>query len=277
VFGDVGQRLLRDAVQGQPHCGRHPIERPIDVKSDLQACANEIVDQSADIADARLRIDLHRGTVEQPDGTADVGHRLPAEVFRLFERLDRVIDVSVFLQPAASPRDVQKRDAQRVCDDVVHLAGDAPTFVGRGMFGQGRLRFLLLDHQPLLDVHEKADQPAAGGFYLPQRALTDPRLQTALDKLISKNGRATYLLIYGNGHEWSDAGAERSREIQTAVREATKEGTLTPTAVHIAGVGATSLDLQTLVGREVTLLLASTLALIFLVVALMLRSPLGDS
>ncbi|HEY6648062.1 MAG TPA: RND family transporter, partial [Mycobacterium sp.] len=116
---------------------------------------------------------------------------------------------------------------------------------------------------------------AAGGFYLPQRALTDPRLQTALDKLISKDGRATYLLIYGDAHEWSSDGAERSREIQTAVREATKEGTLTPTAVHIAGVGATSVDLQTLVGRDVTLLLASTLALIFLIVALMLRSPVA--
>jgi RND superfamily putative drug exporter len=63
---------------------------------------------------------------------------------------------------------------------------------------------------------------AAGGFYLPQRALADPRLQTALDKLISKDGRATYLLIYGDAHESSGDGAERSREIQTAVREATK-------------------------------------------------------
>jgi putative drug exporter of the RND superfamily len=116
---------------------------------------------------------------------------------------------------------------------------------------------------------------AAGGFYLPQRALADPRLQTALDKLISKDGRATYLLIYGDAHESSGDGAERSREIQTAVREATKEGTLTATAVHIAGVGATSVDLQTLVGRDVTLLLASTLALIFLIVALMLRSPVA--
>jgi putative drug exporter of the RND superfamily len=45
--------------------------------------------------------------------------------------------------------------------------------------------------------------------------------------------------------------------------------------VHIAGVGATSDDLQTLVGRDLTLLLASTLALIFLIVALMLRSPVA--
>lgn len=116
---------------------------------------------------------------------------------------------------------------------------------------------------------------AAGGFYLPQRALADPRLQTALDNLISKDGRATYLLIYGDGQEWSGEGAERAREIETAVREATKEGTLTPTDVHVAGVGATNVDLQSLVDRDLTLLLASTLALIFLIVALMLRSPVA--
>jgi RND superfamily putative drug exporter len=116
---------------------------------------------------------------------------------------------------------------------------------------------------------------AAGGFYLPQQALTDPRLRTALDKLISKDGRATYLLVYSEGHEWSGDGAQRARQIETAVREATKEGTLTPTAVHIAGVGPTNVDLQALVDRDVTLLLVSTLALIFLIVALMLRSPVA--
>ena len=37
---------------------------------------------------------------------------------------------------------------------------------------------------------------------MPQRALTDPRMRAALDKLISPDGRATYLLVYGDGHEW---------------------------------------------------------------------------
>ena len=116
---------------------------------------------------------------------------------------------------------------------------------------------------------------AAGGFYLPQRALADPRLRTALDNLISKDGRATFLVVYGDGQEWSSEGAGRAREIQSAVREATKQGTLTPTAVHVAGVGATNIDLQTLVNRDLTLLLAATLGLIFLIVALMLCSPVA--
>lgn len=131
----------------------------------------------------------------------------------------------------------------------------------------------LTDH--LQEMATQFRGSAAGGFYLPQRALADPRLQTALDNLISKDGRATYLLIYGDGQEWSGEGADRARQIETAVREATKEGTLTPTDVHVAGVGATNVDLQSLVDRDLTLLLASTLALIFLIVALMLRSPVA--
>jgi putative drug exporter of the RND superfamily len=131
----------------------------------------------------------------------------------------------------------------------------------------------LTDYLQEMDMQFRGS--AAGGFYLPQRALADPRLRTALDALISGDSRATYLLVYGNGHEWSDEGAGRARQIESAVREATKEGTLTPTAVHVAGVGATNDDLQTLVERDLTLLLATTLALIFLIVALLLRSPVA--
>jgi uncharacterized membrane protein YdfJ with MMPL/SSD domain len=54
------------------------------------------------------------------------------------------------------------------------------------------------------------------------------------------------MLVYGDGHEWDGDGAERARQIDTAVREATKEGTLTPTAVHLSGVGPATLDLQAL-------------------------------
>lgn len=127
----------------------------------------------------------------------------------------------------------------------------------------------------LLEVDTQFRGSAAGGFYLPQRALTDPRLKAALDQLISGDGRATYLLVFGDGHEWSDDGAVRTGQLETAVREATKEGTLVPTAVHLSGVGPATLDLQRLVADDLILLIASTLALIFLIVALLLRSPVA--
>jgi RND superfamily putative drug exporter len=116
---------------------------------------------------------------------------------------------------------------------------------------------------------------AAGGFYMPQRALSDSRLRAALDRLVSRDGHATYMLVTGDGHEWGVDGAQRASQIETAVREATKEGTLTLTAVHLSGVGPATLDLQTLVGRDLTLLVLSTLALIFLIVALLLRSTVA--
>ena len=127
----------------------------------------------------------------------------------------------------------------------------------------------------LQEIGTQFQGSAAGGFYMPQRALADPRLRAALDKLMSHDGRATYLLVYGDGHEWGDDGAQRARQIETAVHEATKEGTLTPTAVYIGGVGPTTLDLQNLVNRDVKMLMAITLVLIFLIVALMLRSPVA--
>ena len=133
-------------------------------------------------------------------------------------------------------------------------------------------------HQLTDYLHEIDTQfqgSAAGGFYMPQRALSDPLLRAALDQLMSDDGRATYLLVYGNGHEWSGDGAHRASQIETAVREATKEGTLTPTAVYLSGVGPATADLQRLVDGDLALLMVTTLALIFLIIALLLRSPVA--
>jgi RND superfamily putative drug exporter len=127
----------------------------------------------------------------------------------------------------------------------------------------------------LHEIDTQFQGSAAGGFYMPQRALSDPALRAALDQLMSDDGRATYLLVYGNGHEWSDDGSQRAPQIETAVREATKEGTLTPTAVHLSGVGPATADLQRLVDADLALLVMATLALIFLIIALLLRSPVA--
>jgi RND superfamily putative drug exporter len=117
----------------------------------------------------------------------------------------------------------------------------------------------------------------AGGFYLPARALSDRRYREALNDLVSRDGRATYLLVYGDGQEWGADGAQRAGQIEAAVREATKEGTLTPVSVGLAGVGPATRDLQALVHGDIVLLVVATLALIFLIVALMLRSPVAAS
>ncbi len=116
---------------------------------------------------------------------------------------------------------------------------------------------------------------AAGGFYLPTCALSDPRYRQALNDLVSRDGRSTYLVVYGVGQEWGVDGAQRARQIEAAVAEATKEGTLTPVSVGLAGVGPATRDLQGLVRGDIVLLVTATLVLIFLIVAVMLRSPVA--
>jgi putative drug exporter of the RND superfamily len=116
---------------------------------------------------------------------------------------------------------------------------------------------------------------SASGFYLPQRALTDPRYTEVLHQLISADGRATFLLVYGDGQEWGADGAARAGQVRTAIKEATKEGTLTPTGIDLAGVGPVTSDLQRFVARDSALLVGAALALIFLIVTVMLRSPVA--
>ncbi len=131
----------------------------IGAQRDVEAGTYEIVHQNCDLVDSRLGRQPHRAVVEQPDGAADVGHRLPAEMFSLFERLDSIVDVAILLQAAPGRGGVQQGDRQRMSDHVVHLAGDASALVRGSMLGQHRLRFLLLDQQLLLRVHEIANQP----------------------------------------------------------------------------------------------------------------------
>lgn len=127
----------------------------------------------------------------------------------------------------------------------------------------------------LNEVATQFQGSAAGDFYMPQRALTDPRYTTALRHLISENGRAAYLLVYGDGAEWGADGAARADQVRAAIKEATKEGTLTPTEVELAGVGPVTADLQRLVARDTALLVGAALVLIFLIVTAMLRSPVA--
>jgi RND superfamily putative drug exporter len=127
----------------------------------------------------------------------------------------------------------------------------------------------------LTEIASEFEGSAAAGFYLPQRALSDPRYIDVLRQLVSTNGRVTYLLVYGDGEEWGGDGAERAEQVRTAIKEATKEGTLTPTSVYLAGVGPVTADLQRFVTRDMALLVGAALALIFVIVTVMLRSPVA--
>ncbi len=127
----------------------------------------------------------------------------------------------------------------------------------------------------LAEVASEFQGSAAAGLYLPQRALSDPQYIDVLRQLVSTNGRVTYFLVYGDNDEWGADGAKRTEEVRTAIKEATKEGTQTPTSVYLAGVGPVTADLQRFVTDDIALLVGAALALIFVIITAMLRSPVA--
>lgn len=127
----------------------------------------------------------------------------------------------------------------------------------------------------LHDLADAFDGSPGTGFYVTRKAMNDPRMREVLQNFVSPNGHATVLVVYGDGHEWGNGGAQRARDINAAIRQATKEGTFKATAVQLAGVGPATRDLQALDRSDVLLLLAAVLVVVFAIVALLLRSPVA--
>ncbi|MUM16240.1 RND family transporter [Mycobacterium sp. CBMA271] len=114
-----------------------------------------------------------------------------------------------------------------------------------------------------------------GGFYLPQRAWQDPRFQRAAGLYFAPDGRSTRMLVFGDGKVFGADGAHRSPQITLAVSEATKEGTLAGSTMNIAGFGTGTAELRGYVSDDFLLLAAVALGLVFLIVLVMLRSPVA--
>lgn len=137
----------------------------------------------------------------------------------------------------------------------------------RGMFSG------LTDY--LRGVRADFQDSGAGGFYLPQRAWQDPRFQRAAGLYFAPDGRSTRLLVYGDGKVFGTDGALRSPEILAAVQESTKEGTLVRNSVYVTGFGTGTAELRGYVSDDFLLLAGVALALVFLIILIMLRSPVA--
>lgn len=137
----------------------------------------------------------------------------------------------------------------------------------RGMFSG------LTDY--LRGVRADFQDSSEGGFYLPQRAWQDPRFQRAAGLYFAPDGRSTRLLVYGDGKVFGTDGALRSPEILAAVQESTKEGTLVRNTVFVTGFGTGTAELRGYVSDDFLLLAGVALALVFLIILIMLRSPVA--
>lgn len=114
-----------------------------------------------------------------------------------------------------------------------------------------------------------------GGFYMPQQAWANPDFQRATKAYFSRDGRATRFIVYGTGAAFGADGANRATAMSAAVAEATKEGTLHPTAVLIAGFGTGTAELRNYVRDDFILLVSLALTMVFLIVIIMVRSPVA--
>ncbi|MCX8563114.1 RND family transporter [Mycolicibacterium mucogenicum] len=161
------------------------------------------------------------------------------------------------------------RSMRAAVDQLGSVTAQLTKTVGetRGMFSG------LTDY--LRGVRADFQDSSEGGFYLPQRAWQDPRFQRAAGLYFAPDGRSTRLLVYGDGKVFGTDGALRSPEILAAVRESTKEGTLVRNSVYVTGFGTGTAELRGYVSDDFLLLAGVALALVFLIILIMLRSPVA--
>jgi RND superfamily putative drug exporter len=263
--------------------------------SGLQGGGAGVADMSAAAADMRTGMDgVHRSATTVSgylDPLRDFVARTPdcaanplcSTVNRVVEPVDSLLQTSARLDDGAAKLTSGSTSAARAMAGLPQSVTTMKDALGRARSATRDLLSLsetlgpqmhqLTDY--LTEIAAQFQGSAAAGFYLPERALTDPRYTDVLRQLISADGRATYLLVYGRGAEWGGDGARRADQVRTAIQEATKEGTLTPTGIDLAGVGSVTADLQRFVLRDSALLMGAALVLIFLIITAMLRSPVA--
>lgn len=149
-----------------------------------------------------------------------------------------------------------------ITDQLTHAVGETRT-----MFS-GLTEYLRA-------MREDFRSSGEGGYYLPQRAWQDPRFQRAAGLYFGPDGHSTRMLVFGDGKVFGADGAHRSPQIMLAVSEATKEGTLAGSSVNLTGFGTGTAELRGYVSEDFLLLAAVALALVFLIVLVMLRSPVA--
>lgn len=119
------------------------------------------------------------------------------------------------------------------------------------------------------------DGSQSGGFYLPESALADPRVQKSFAWFIAPDGHAARFLVFGDGETFGDDGIHRTEAIAYAVQKALKGGRLQGSTVSLTGAGASVKDLESLVAVDFRQMAIITLSLVYLILLVMLRSPVA--
>lgn len=204
-------------------------------------------------------------------------------VLKIVQPVDSLIAGTDVLARGASQLSVSTSHTAQGLTTADHSVGTMRTLVAQlgsmaaqltGAVDEMRTTFSgLTDY--LREVRQGFQRSGEGGYYLPQRAWNDPRFQRAAELYFAPGGDVTRMLVYGDGKVFGADGARRSPQIVAAVHEATKEGTLAGSTVDITGFGTGTAELRGFVNSDFVLLAAVALALVFLIVLVMLRSPVA--
>ncbi len=104
-----------------------------------------------------------------------------------------------------------------------------------------------------------------GGFYLPRKALADPSYQHVRQTMFSADGTAARLLVYSDQTRVDLAAASRSEQIDTAVGNTTKYGSLVDSQVTVSGGAHLAATVRAALNHDAILLAVTVLAVAALV------------
>ncbi|MEU8899048.1 RND family transporter [Nocardia sp. NPDC048505] len=114
--------------------------------------------------------------------------------------------------------------------------------------------------------------PAAGGFNLPEVAMTNQDLVTAARYYLSPDGRTARLMVFGTANAFSSEGMALVGQVTDAARAAAGRTALAGARIDASGLSAAYVDLRALAFRDLATIVAAASVLILLVLAVTLRS-----
>lgn len=261
---------LRALVAGDPHCATTPLCAAAQAalaafdSSSVGAAVGELgrlrdgvhalSDGHAQLADgiAQLRAGI---------GTAQTGSAALADGQA---RLNRGIgDLGAGIGQARTGADALATGTGQVRDGVTQMTqvyDQLPAGLDQAVGYLSELR----DNQTIA--------PDAGGFNLPQFAMSNQDLAVASKYYLSPDGHSARMIVIGKANAFSAEGMGLAQRVTDAARAAAGRTPLSTATIETTGLAATYADLRTMSIRDLATIVAAASVLILLVLAVVLRS-----
>lgn len=124
----------------------------------------------------------------------------------------------------------------------------------------------------LRDVHQRADTPEAGGFYLPAAALGRPDFTLARHQFLSPDGKLARIQVTGHTDPLTPSGQRRYEQVQAAAAQVTNGTRLDDSAVLATGAAGLGADLAHYLSADAALVVIAVLLMVLLILVLTLRA-----